>query len=151
MLGAKEVGAVWRLTAERTALRWAEFDGWNRQRLDAVLCPPHSVPALPHRSSGDFTLSLSYAFRWTLLNFPAGIVPVTRVRPDETAESFDRTPDKVEKKLRDIAQTNREALLEMMEQFEQFFAELKKDIDEDDGSNLFEFFERSKNSRDAIL
>ena len=52
---------------------------------------------------------------------------------------------------RDIAQTNREALLEMMEQFEQFFAELKQDIDKDDGTRLFEFFERSKNSRDAIL
>ncbi len=102
-LGEKEVDAVWRLTAQRTALRWAEFDAWNAHRLDAVICPPHSVPAVPHRSSGDFTLSLSYAFRWTLLNFPAGIVPVTRVQVDETAERFAGKPDKVEKKLADIA------------------------------------------------
>jgi len=52
---------------------------------------------------------------------------------------------------RDIAQTNRSALVEMMEQFEQFFAELKQDVIAGDGERLFEFFARSKRSRDAIL
>ena len=52
---------------------------------------------------------------------------------------------------RDIAMTNREALLEMMEQFEAFFAELKEDIRRGEGERLFEFFHRSKQSRDAIL
>lgn len=52
---------------------------------------------------------------------------------------------------RDIAQTNRDALLEMMEQFEAFFAELKEDVRRGDGERIFEFFLRSKNSRDAIL
>ncbi len=52
---------------------------------------------------------------------------------------------------RDIAETNREALLEMMEQFETFFAELKTDVAEGSGEKLFEFFHRSKELRDAIL
>jgi len=52
---------------------------------------------------------------------------------------------------RDIAQTNREALLEMMEQFETFFAELKEDVAAGSGERLFEFFRRSKQSRDEIL
>ncbi len=52
---------------------------------------------------------------------------------------------------RDIAETNRDALLEMMEQFEVFFAELKADIATGDGEKLFEFFLRSKQLRDAIL
>ncbi len=52
---------------------------------------------------------------------------------------------------RDIAETNREALLEMMEQFELFFNELKKGVAEGDGDKLFEFFLRSKQMRDAIL
>ena len=52
---------------------------------------------------------------------------------------------------RDIALTNREALLEMMERFERFFAELKEDVRCGDGAKLFEFFLRSKESRDAIL
>ena len=52
---------------------------------------------------------------------------------------------------RDIAMTNREALIEMMEQFETFFAELKEDVEIGSGERLFEFFRRSKESRDEIL
>ncbi len=52
---------------------------------------------------------------------------------------------------RDIAVTNREALLEMMEQFQIFFAELKEDVRSGNAERLFEFFLRSKQSRDAIL
>jgi prephenate dehydrogenase len=52
---------------------------------------------------------------------------------------------------RDIAMTNRDALIEMMEQFETFFAELKEDVVVGSGERLFEFFRRSKESRDEIL
>ena len=52
---------------------------------------------------------------------------------------------------RDIALTNREALVEMMEQFEAFFAELKEDVAVGSADRLFEFFRRSKKSRDEIL
>ncbi len=52
---------------------------------------------------------------------------------------------------RDIAETNREALLEMLEQFENSLGELKADIAEGNSEKLFEFFLRSKQLRDAIL
>ncbi len=52
---------------------------------------------------------------------------------------------------RDIALTNQNALLEMMEQFEAFFAELKEDVRKGDSERLYEFFARSKQMRDAIL
>jgi len=52
---------------------------------------------------------------------------------------------------RDIALTNRDALIEMMEHFEEFFAELKEDIRDGNEEKLFEFFLRSKQLRDAIL
>jgi prephenate dehydrogenase len=52
---------------------------------------------------------------------------------------------------RDIALSNREALVEMMERFTTFFVELKEDILLGDGDKLYEFFLRSKRSRDAIL
>jgi prephenate dehydrogenase len=52
---------------------------------------------------------------------------------------------------RDIAETNREALLEVMDHFELFLAELKADIAAGNGDKLFEFFFRSKQLRDAIL
>jgi len=52
---------------------------------------------------------------------------------------------------RDIALTNRPALIEMMGQFETFFRELKDDVERGESERLFEFFRRSKESRDAIL
>ena len=52
---------------------------------------------------------------------------------------------------RDIALTNRDALIEMMEQFETFFAELKADVRSGQADKLFEFFMTSKQMRDAIL
>ena len=52
---------------------------------------------------------------------------------------------------RDIALTNRAALIEMMGQFETFFRELKDDVERGESDRLFEFFRRSKESRDTIL
>ena len=52
---------------------------------------------------------------------------------------------------RDIALTNREALIEMMTHFEIFFAELKEDIQSGDGQKLYDFFATAKHNRDAIL
>lgn len=52
---------------------------------------------------------------------------------------------------RDIAMTNRDALVEMMGQFETFFSELKEDVASGSDQRLFEFFRRSKQSRDEIL
>lgn len=52
---------------------------------------------------------------------------------------------------RDIAQANREALLEMIGGFETMLAELKQDIVANNGDDLFAFFSRSKERRDALL
>jgi fatty acid amide hydrolase len=89
-LGEKSITELWQLTAQRTALRQKEFDAWSAAEIDAVICPPHVLPALPLGSSGDLTLTLSYMFRYVMLNFPAGVVPVTRVRADE--ESWPASP-----------------------------------------------------------
>ena len=51
---------------------------------------------------------------------------------------------------RDIALTNADALLEMVEQFEGFLGELKADIAAGNGEKMFEFFLHSKQLRDAI-
>jgi fatty acid amide hydrolase len=100
-LGEKRVQQYWDITYERTKMRRAEFDAWAAQGLDAVLLPAHSVPAMPHYTSGDFTLGLSYAFRYTFLNFPAGIVPVTRVQQAD-ADAISAGGDRVEKKQAEI-------------------------------------------------
>jgi fatty acid amide hydrolase len=84
ILGSKPVAELWQLTAQRTALRHRETAAWNEKELDAVLLPPHVLPAMPLGTSGELTLTLSYMFRYVMLNFPAGIVPVTRVSAAET-------------------------------------------------------------------
>ena len=40
-------------------------------------------------------------FRWTLLNFPAGVVPVTKVRATET-DGYPGGTDRIAKKVRSI-------------------------------------------------
>lgn len=100
-LGEKSVQQYWDVAYERTKMRRAEFDTWAAQGLDAVLLPAHSVPAMPHYTSGDFTLGLSYAFRYTFLNFPAGIVPITRVQQAD-ADAINEGGDRVEKKQAEI-------------------------------------------------
>jgi fatty acid amide hydrolase len=96
-LGERRVDELWALTYQRSALRLREFDAWRDAGIDALVCPPHVVPALRHRESGDFVMSVGAEFRWTLLNFPAGIVPVTRAHRAELG----RYPahDRVEKKV----------------------------------------------------
>jgi prephenate dehydrogenase len=52
---------------------------------------------------------------------------------------------------RDIALSNRTALLEVIQNFEKSLAEVKQDIATGNGERLFDFFLRSKQKRDAIL
>jgi fatty acid amide hydrolase len=101
-LGEKPVRELWQLTADRTLLRREEFDAWARQGLDLVLLPPHALPAMQLGTSGELTLALAYAFRYVMLNFPAGVVPVTRVRPEEELRLD--VDDTIERRCRDVQQ-----------------------------------------------
>lgn len=61
--------------------------------VEVLLCPPHALPALTHGSSADLgPASFNYTFLYSLLGWPGGVVPVTRVRAVET----DRRPWSVE-------------------------------------------------------
>jgi fatty acid amide hydrolase len=82
-LGEKRVADVWALTRRARALAVEELVAWDRAGLDGLVCPPHATPALPHGASRDFALGGALAMRFNLVNFPAGVVPVTCVRPEE--------------------------------------------------------------------
>ncbi len=97
VMGEKGVDALWRLTNARTEARLAELDAWNAADVDVVICPAHSVPAMPHGESGDFVLGTGYLFRYSLLDFPAGSVPVTRARAGEIGH-MQPGGDRVERK-----------------------------------------------------
>jgi fatty acid amide hydrolase len=97
----KSVAELWQLTNKRTQLRRQVMDYWRELELDAVICPAHATPALGHGDSNDFTLAGSYSMRYNFLNLPAGVVPVTRVQPNEegradTSQRIDKKAAKVQ-------------------------------------------------------
>jgi len=97
VLGRKPVEAYWDLVAERTVMRRAMLDAWNDNRLDAVIAPPHTTPAMAHRQSGDYTLGLANMFRYALCNMPAGIVPVARMQEADRMPALGRRADRIDR------------------------------------------------------
>lgn len=65
----------------RNQYRQDFYDAWQAADLDLVLCPPHPLPAVPHDSFGDISFGCCYTALYNLLDYPAGVVPVTAVNP----------------------------------------------------------------------
>ena len=63
--------------------------------FDLILCPPCALPAFTHGSSNDLLTAGAYAALYNLLGYPAGVVPVTRVRQGEESDR---------KQVRDVVQ-----------------------------------------------
>ncbi len=65
------------------ALRMTMSRAMDRHQLDAIICPPHPVPAWPH-DQFYANEAMQYTAIYNLLAMPAGVLPVTHVRPDES-------------------------------------------------------------------
>ncbi|KAG6037308.1 hypothetical protein E4U41_005209 [Claviceps citrina] len=76
----------WQLINRREAYkrRWWEY--WQATNLDCILAPPNATPAVPHHGMRDAVSSCGYTFMFNLLDYSAGVIPVTHV---------DRTKDQV--------------------------------------------------------
>lgn len=94
-IGVRPVPDLWRFTYEIRAYRGAMLDAWDAAGLDLVLCPAYATPALPHGDSKDFALASSFDILWNIVQLPAGVVPVSRVRADETTRAA--SPSRVER------------------------------------------------------
>jgi fatty acid amide hydrolase len=82
-LGRKPVEEVWRLTGEIRAWRFEVLEAMDAAAIDLIVSPPFATPALPHGGAKQFVLAASASMLWNIAQLPAGVVPVTRVRPDE--------------------------------------------------------------------
>jgi fatty acid amide hydrolase len=51
--------------------------------FDVIICPAAALPAIRHGDSRDLVTAGAYATLYNVLGYPAGIVPVSTVRPDE--------------------------------------------------------------------
>lgn len=100
--GARSAAELWRLSYDRTERARAELARWRADGLDAVLCPAFATPAPQQGATADFSTAACYTIRFNALNFPAGVVPVTRVRAEETERAPEGRPDRVEKRARSV-------------------------------------------------
>jgi fatty acid amide hydrolase len=92
------------LIARRDAYRRRFEMALGEAGIDVLICPPNALPALTHGASGDLgPAGLSYTALYSVLGWPAGVVPVTRVRPVETerrsawVDTTDRVARRVDK------------------------------------------------------
>ena len=83
VFGEKTVAEYWALVASRGRLQLQELDAWRSAGLSLLIGPPTVTPAALPRETGDWSLGAWHTMRYNLLDFPAGVVPVSRVRADE--------------------------------------------------------------------
>lgn len=71
----------WQYVAKREAFRAAWFHWWDQEerQFDFILCPVNATPALPHGAMHDAVSACGYTFLWNLLDYTAGVLPVTKV------------------------------------------------------------------------
>ena len=89
-MGAKSAADLWRLTYRLRTYRLDLLAAMDKAGIDALLGPVMATPAFPHGASKNFTLASSYTLVFNATQMPAGVVPVTRVRADETARASSR-------------------------------------------------------------
>ncbi|ROT43645.1 amidase [Sodiomyces alkalinus F11] len=80
----------WQLVARREAIRSDWFDWWEEAGVDFLITPPNATPAVPHGGMKDAVSSCGYTFLFNLLDYTAGVLPVTHVDKalDQLPEDF---------------------------------------------------------------
>lgn len=74
----------WQWVAKREAYRAKFHEWWNEfgdkgDGMDFLLTPPNACPAVPHGGMAAAAAACGYTFLFNLLDYSAGIVPVTHV------------------------------------------------------------------------
>ncbi|XP_075411839.1 fatty-acid amide hydrolase 1 isoform X1 [Tenrec ecaudatus] len=82
---SRSAGQLWELHHEIEVYRNAVIDQWRELDLDVLLTPMLS-PALNLNASGRTSGAISYTALYNCLDFPAGVVPVTRVTAEDEAQ-----------------------------------------------------------------
>lgn len=82
-VGERSTTGSWELTRRARAMRLRLLGSLREAGLDILLCPAHATPAMPHGLSKDFAMAGTPSMVWNLVQFPAGVVPVSAVQPDE--------------------------------------------------------------------
>ncbi|KAH9174785.1 amidase signature enzyme [Lactarius sanguifluus] len=76
---AKDGQEFYALVGEREEYRSRWFEYWQREKFDFVLTVPNALPAIRHGDSRRQWKSCGYTFLFNVLDYSAGIMPITRV------------------------------------------------------------------------
>ncbi|RDI79786.1 hypothetical protein Vi05172_g10096 [Venturia inaequalis] len=87
--GPKSAAENWRLVSRREGFKETWKKWWGEQEIDVLLCVPNATPAVPHGGMRDAVSSCGYTFLFNLLDYTAGILPVTHV--DRTLDQLPPT------------------------------------------------------------
>lgn len=92
LTGPKSSDEYWRLIEQADAYRATFWDrlaeAFGGGPVDALLTPPHALPALRHGAALHLMLAASHCFLANLIDASAGVVPVTRVTPEDEREEL---------------------------------------------------------------
>jgi len=83
---AASADGYWQLTLARAEYAEQFLSAMQTARLDALVFPPHALPALTHGATRDLPQAASYSFLANLLGIPAGVLPATRVGAGEESD-----------------------------------------------------------------
>ena len=84
--GRRDTYSFWKLVEAQMAYQERFLDAVESDDggpFDVILCPVTAVPALPHGATKQLTVAGGFAPLYNVLGWPAGVVPVTCVRPGE--------------------------------------------------------------------
>ncbi len=87
-LGEKTVSEYWKLIALLRKRRMSFEQAIRRENIDAILSPPCATPAVAHGDGAQFAQAAAYTILFNVTHGPAGVVPVTTVRADETSREW---------------------------------------------------------------
>ncbi|PQO44978.1 amidase [Blastopirellula marina] len=87
--GPRSAKSLWKATAAAIEFVTQIQDSWDEQKLDAVIAPPHALPAFLHGMAVELLPSASYALLFNLLGVPCGTVTCSRVGDDELSDRTD--------------------------------------------------------------
>jgi len=79
----RSTDAYWQLVDRKNQLAAQVIANMRRQKVDALLCPPHALPAMPHVKAFDLLAAASYSMLINLLGLPSGTISTTRVAAGE--------------------------------------------------------------------
>ncbi|KAL7274881.1 hypothetical protein RUND412_002196 [Rhizina undulata] len=77
--GPKSTVEQWKLVAQREEIRAAWHEYWKEQELDYILSVPNALPAVPENGMKTAATACGYSFLFNLLDYSAGVLPVTKV------------------------------------------------------------------------